>query len=138
MSENKIKCYEDYVNCRYKMHISNIEEFETYKENYFVSEKLYNAINADKKIEFNGLFNECTFEFMRNEIYVIYINAIQCNDVLLELAMELIEMNKIEQKLLTQIIMIITNYDQALSKGSRSIIHIESCISNILYHIINE
>ena len=120
------------------MHISNIEEFETYKENYFVSEKLYNAINADKKIEFNGLFNECTFEFMRNEIYVIYINAIQCNDVLLELAMELIEMNKIEQKLLTQIIMIITNYDQALSKGSRSIIHIESCISNILYHIINE
>jgi len=73
---------------------------------------------------------------IRQILYKIFITNINGTDIIKELLNQML-LNLKDQSLTYEIIDICTNYENSLSKGKRTIIHLEAFIFNIL-HLLNK
>ena len=73
---------------------------------------------------------------IRQILYKIFITNINGTEIIKELLNQML-INLKDQSLTYEIIDICTNYENSLSKGKRTIIHLEAFIFNIL-HLLNK
>jgi len=116
----------------YKSKITNYEL--SWRENL---DNIVNIICEFERKPSNSLFNGSQIQKIRDILYTIFITNISGNQIIIELMNGI--MNKchyMDPILLSIIITLFGYYETRINKGKRSIIHLESLINSIFYHIL--
>lgn len=84
----------------------------------------------------NTIFNNSNMQKIRIILYLIFVSGINKDQIAIELLKYYISKSlHIDPKLNTIVLQLFGYYETRINKGNRMIIHIETLISSILYHI---
>ena len=118
-----------------ELYKSNIMNYELSWRNNL--DNIVNIICDFEKKSSNATFNGSFIQKIRDILYIIFITNISGNQIIIELLNGLMnKCNNMDPVLVSVIITLFGYYETRINKGKRSIIHLESLINSIFYHIL--